>query len=112
MADREDRIAQNEAVFRLMNERTLEVLAEMGTADDQPRPLEIICECGSAGCVSTISVSPDDYERARSNPRWFLVCQGHEIPDVEDVIDECDEYLFVEKHPDEDAVARQTDPRG
>ena len=111
MGDREDRIAQNEAVFRLLNERTLEVLAEMGTVDDRPRPLEIICECGSASCKAMLAVSMEDYERARTDPRWFLVLPGHELPDVESVIVERSEYLFVEKHAGEDAVARDSDPR-
>ena len=111
MGDREDRIAQNEAVFRLMNERTLEVLDEMGAPDDERRPLDIVCECGSAACTSTLSVTVDDYERARSDSRWFIVGRGHEIPDVETVIDERDAYLLVEKLVGEDAVARATDPR-
>ena len=111
MGDREDRIVQNEAVFRLMNERTLEVLEEMGAPDDRPRPLEIVCECGLASCTSTLAVSPADYERARSNPHWFLVTPGHEIPDVETVIEERSGYVFVEKDPGEDELARATDPR-
>jgi hypothetical protein len=112
MGDREDRIAQNEAVFRLMNERTLEVLAEMGAPDDEPRPLEIVCECGDASCTTTIMASPAEYERARSDPRWFLVAHGHEVPDVESVIDDRPDHLLVEKHASEDEIARATDPRG
>lgn len=111
MGDREDRIAQNEAVFRLMNERTLEVLDEMGAPDDEARPLELVCECGSAACTTSISVTAEDYERARTDPRWFLVARGHEVPDVETVFLERRDYVFVEKHPGEDDVARATDPR-
>lgn len=112
MGHREDRIAQNEAVFRLVNERTVEVLAELGAPDERQRPLELVCECGDASCLATVVVGPAEYESARSDPRWFLVARGHEMPDVETVVDDRERYLVVEKHPGEDEVARASDPRG
>jgi len=36
----------------------------------------------------------------RLNPRRFAVLPGHEIEDIEQVVERTDRYLVVEKHTD------------
>jgi hypothetical protein len=90
---REERLAANEARFRDINEG----------AEDRRRETNAgryVCECANSGCVSWIVVDRETYERVRSNPRHFLVLSGHELPEIEVVVERTDDYLVVEK-PDE-----------
>jgi hypothetical protein len=41
----------------------------------------------------------------------FLIKPGHELLEVEDVIEEHDRFFVVRKHAEEQVIARQTDPR-
>jgi hypothetical protein len=109
MDDRTERIGQNEALFRSVNER-IEALTAFGTITET---MSVVCECGSASCAEQIEVSVGDYERIRSDPTFFIIRPGHEIRDVEKVVEETESFHVVKK-VDIDAaqVARETDPRG
>lgn len=109
MSSREEQIGLNEAVFREVNER-IEDIAE--AFDVKSEPLDLVCECGDATCVQRITMSHAEYEQLRSDPRQFAVHPGHEIPDVERVLDKRKGYDIVEKdHGVPEQVAEQTDPR-
>jgi hypothetical protein len=102
--DRKDRIARNETLFREVNERVKELVPAEGG-------IEFICECGYDECVDRVPLSGDEYERVRSDPVEFFVKPGHEIPDVEEVVETHERFLLVRKHVEERDIARQTDPR-
>lgn len=105
MSRRKERIARNEALFREVNERVKDIVPSEGS-------IEFICECGYEECIERVSLSADEYERVRSDPVEFFVKPGHEILDVEEVVETHDHYLLVRKHVIERNIARQTDPRG
>ncbi len=110
MEERKSRIGLNEAVFREVNER-IEQLSETFGLDQEP--LDLICECGDASCVQRITMSHSEYESLREEPRQFAVSSGHEIPDVERIVEQRGGYDVVEKREGAPAqVARATDPRG
>ena len=90
MATREERLAQNEARFREINESAQPQRESQGTG-------RFVCECADRGCAVWIEVPPDHYAAVRSNPRRFLVTPGHEMPDVEQVIERMDGYFVIEK---------------
>ena len=94
MADeRVRRVGLNEAVFRQVNER-IEDLADTFGLGEQ---LDLICECGDATCTSRIEMSREEYERVRSDPTTFAVISGHEIPDVEEVVERRRTYDVIRK---------------
>jgi hypothetical protein len=103
---REERIARNEAIFRVVNERVREVRPE----DDSER-VGFLCECGDESCTETVYVMVRDYERIRSEPTYFIVVPGHEVTSVEAPVEEHDGFLVVRKNPEEAAIALDTDPR-
>ena len=72
---RDERLAQNEALFRQVNERLLDVSSRLGTLDSGP---EFVCECSEEDCVERITLSPAEYESLRADPRRFVVLAGHE----------------------------------
>jgi hypothetical protein len=110
VTDREARLAKNEALFRGVNEKVREVKGQLG-AEESDAYVEFICECGRADCVEQVPLTRAEYERVRSSPVQFVLTPGHEIDDVEGVVDRNDRYVVVEKHPEEATVARATDPR-
>ena len=109
MSDREQRLAENEAAFRDVNE-SLRYVAGQGTATVEP--MRLVCECGDAGCAEFVEVTAGEYEGVRAVPTHFIVRPGHVAPEVERVVEEHDRFSVVEKGPGEPAeIARETDPR-
>jgi hypothetical protein len=108
--ERGERIGVNEALFREVNEQIEQL--NLRSPGRGPATMQIVCECGSATCVERFEVELEEYERARKDPRRFLVVPGHEIPDVEIVIERNDAYVVVEKNDAEaEQIAEETDPR-
>ena len=107
--EREARIGRNEALFREINERMESLQASFDSLADQA---DFVCECGDVTCGDQITMSLTEYERLRSNPTWFAVKPGHEMKDVEDVVEKRSGYDIVSKHEGVPAdIARAEDPR-
>jgi hypothetical protein len=104
---REERLSENEALFRAVNERIEE--AASGEAAEQL--FEIFCECADLDCLERIEISRGSYEQARAEPDLFIVRPGHEQPTVEEVIVETRTYLLIRKTGDASAIAAELDPR-
>jgi len=98
MSDRAQRIAENEVLFRTVNERIDNLNERFGESADA---VEMVCECGRSECVERIELAPDAYRRLREDPFRFAVRPGHEYPASETVVEEADGYLVVEKKPGE-----------
>ncbi len=107
MDKRGERIGRNEAFFREVNERI-----ERVTETLQVETLTILCECGDPSCLEQIEVSLPDYERVRADPTLFFIRAGHEDFDVEDVVEEHEDYHVVRKKDGSAAAeAQRLDPR-
>jgi hypothetical protein len=104
---REERFARNEALFREVNERIVDVSSSYELGDS----LEFLCECGSENCLAVIPVARAEYERVRSEPDRFLVIAGHENLELERVVERHDGYLVVQKLGEAGEIAEATDPR-
>lgn len=99
------RAAENENLFRRINERVEEL------TDDAREGLPIVCECADAACSERLAVQRDEYERIRAHAEWFFVAPGHEVPAIESVVEEGDGWLVVAKRGEAGDVAREGDPR-
>jgi mannose-1-phosphate guanylyltransferase len=107
MDEREERVAQNEATSREINEKIEQ--AQTRSPDDYFR---IVCECGRRDCSRVIAISVAEYESVRSDARYFAVVSTHVIADVEEVVRETDRFSVVRKHEGTPAqVAEDEDPR-
>ena len=95
MTTREERVGQNEAFFREVNERVKEVNETFSTLTGTG---DFVCECGEATCVERIRLPMDSYQAIRADPALFAIVPGHDKPDVEDVVEEHGEYAVVRKH--------------
>jgi hypothetical protein len=92
ISGRDRRLAENETLFRSVNERRFQ--AE--TADSVPEWLEIVCECADRGCRRALTLATAEYEWLRQNPSRFAVLPGHERPAVENVVERFPGYVIVE----------------
>jgi hypothetical protein len=100
------RVARNEATFRDVNE-TL----QRGRWPGEGKATAFLCECAQLWCTRLIELTPQDYERIRAHPRRFLVALGHDVPDVESIVERHRGYVVVEKREEAGEVAEITDPR-
>jgi UV DNA damage repair endonuclease len=92
MKSRDERLVENELLFRKVNER----IVELG---DQPGDeFKIVCECASEDCTQLVVLRADEYLRVRKHPDRFIVLPGHEVASLEDVVENSGGHLVVEKH--------------
>ncbi len=91
----ERKIAANEARLRSMNERMVD--AERDFREDGEQLHEIMCECAREDCETMLRIDMATFTRVRSNPIRFFVVPGHEIPEVEAVVETHEDWLVVEK---------------
>jgi recombinational DNA repair protein RecR len=107
--DRARRIGENETLYRAVNERIEGLNEAFGHVTET---MTVVCECGDIECTQQIEISVPDYERVRSDPTLFVIVPGHEIQDVEDVMERHDAFHVVSKHRGKPArIAEERDPR-
>ena len=105
--ERERRLALNEAAFRIANER----IDEWPERRERQGAAPYYCECAEPDCRVRIELDRAAYEHVRSSSRQFAVAPGHEVPDVETVIERHDDYVIVEKAPGVTPLVERLDPR-
>jgi hypothetical protein len=103
----QQRIGFNEAALRAVNE-AVEAGRGLRGADDL---LAFVCECARLGCNQLLSLTVAEYEAVRRDPRRFVIVDGHELPETEDVVERHERYSVVEKRAAGAEVAEERDPR-
>lgn len=90
MPTREERLARNEARFREINEAAQPQREQTGEG-------RFVCECADRSCLAWIEIPVDIYLEQRKNPQRFFVVPGHEVPDVEKIVEQHPGFYVVEK---------------
>ena len=90
---RKRKLAQNQALFREVNDR----IHELAGRWSRRAQLDIVCECSDESCAELIPLAFSDYEPVRHFATRFLVLPGHEIPELERVVLQGSGYIVVEK---------------
>lgn len=103
----QERLAANEDTFRQVNEG----IARGQWPGEDDRPVSFRCECARLGCNLLIELRLPEYEAIRGHSRRFLVVDGHELPEVEAVVERRDGYVVVEKGGEAGELAERRDPR-
>jgi hypothetical protein len=93
---RRRRFAENQALFREINER-IEASAEALGADSYA--YEFVCECSSLECFGRFELTLHEYGRVRARDTRFVVLSGHEHSG-EDVVERRGAVAIVEKRDD------------
>jgi hypothetical protein len=105
--DRQERLAKNESLFRTLNENIRGLASTLHGGE----PFEFICECSTSGCFERLSLTLGEYERIRADGTHFLLADGHEDIEIEQVIAHQPGYVVVEKDGVAGLVAEDDDPR-
>jgi hypothetical protein len=107
-ADKHRKVAR--AAAAEVNGRQVNEAIERGTRE--AGAAVFVCECGKLGCNETVEMTIAAYEAVRSGFERFLVIPGHELTDIEDVVERHDDYLVVAKRDGRAvAIAAATDDR-
>ena len=109
MEAREQRLAQNEALFREVNEK-VEAIATQHGGDDHV--YEFYCECANADCSLQVPATLAEYEAVRAHSTRFLVAPEHWLPAIETVEQRTDRFWVIEKHGEAGRFVEHLDPRG
>lgn len=90
---RRQRFAENQALFREINER---IEATAGAQGADSYAYEFVCECSSLECFGRFELTLQEYDRVRERDSRFVVLSGHEQPD-EDVVERRGALAIVKK---------------
>lgn len=97
------RAASNQALVRVVNEAM--------RVDRPDEAIAFRCECGQIGCNQLIELTRAEYKDVRAHPRRFAIVAGHEIDEIETIVERHDRYAVVEAHdPAAAAIAERTSP--
>jgi hypothetical protein len=101
------RLAENQAVFRRLNETVQKSYEETKAIAEQERiydlafradmALHFYCECADENCHKRIVMTLSRYNKIHKKRDRFIVSHGHEVKEVERVITKERTYAIVEK---------------
>lgn len=102
------RLVENEAIFRLRNERIIARLDGLAKKSSQKgrqatlppsrdATLNFYCECSDMDCRQWIKLPIDTYRAIHKKRDHFIVKPGHEDTSIEAVVDKETHYYVVQK---------------
>lgn len=107
----ERRLAENEVIFRKLNEQVhsgYEETNRLAREDNQPefivshqrddRPLHFYCECSDEKCAKRIRMNVHEYQRIHESRDRFIIVAGHDVAHIEKIIEKNDDYWVVQKN--------------
>ena len=103
-------MAENEVVFRQYNEQVMQSFEELKAIAKEHNqedliqqhdlPVYFYCECSDENCEQRIWLKPSDYNSIHQDRDKFTIACGHEISEIEKIVDTNKNYCVVEKNID------------
>lgn len=90
----ERRLVENEVIFREANKSIAEFVKESSVVS---APLRFYCECSRPECRERIELTPEEYKELHQSSRQFIALNGHEIPEIEKIILQDEDFNVIEK---------------
>jgi hypothetical protein len=111
--ERDRRFAENEMMFRSVNENIEAVGEELLGESPEAKVWDFLCECHDVECGAHVPMTPPEYEAVRASGRRFVVAPSdeHVNTEVERVVDRSTRYWVVEKVGEAGEIAEESDPR-
>jgi hypothetical protein len=106
--DRDARKAENESLFRDVNERLEDTALRWGSAEHK---IAFLCECADLECIDRVELTVAQYEHVRASPTRFAIVPGHADPALEDVTERYPDVEVVTKRGEAATRAEVDDPR-
>ena len=110
--NRDTRAAQNEDLFRQINER-LHSLADLEGGGGESRQ-QFVCECEQKTCSLVVELTSSEYRAVRTDGTRFLVYPtgAHTSPELETVVERHDRFWVVAKRGEAGIEAELLADRG
>ena len=107
MDEQQRKYAENEVVFRKANEaatKELEALQQTSTSEGEhdlapndELPMYFYCECADEKCHERIRLTKREYEDLHQSSDQFVILPGHNVPEVERIVQNNQSWMVVEK---------------
>jgi hypothetical protein len=107
----ERRLAENEVVFRQLNEQVKKGVEETNKLaieenqhdmiidlEDWQTSLQFYCECSDENCTKRVTVDYAEYNKIHEQRDHFIVAPGHEVAKIEQVVRKEDGFVVVKKY--------------
>jgi hypothetical protein len=94
MTPRDERMRENEDLFRTANDRLREQIEDDVAAE---RSIPFLCECMDDLCMERIDMTLGDYRHVGADGDTFAVAPGHAAPQGEVVVEERNAFHVVQK---------------
>jgi hypothetical protein len=107
MSSREERVARNEKGRRDVN-LELEQISEEELHAQKFNAIEVLCECGRDSCFERIQLSIAKYDAVHTQRDRFVVFPGHEMLELERLVERNDGYLVVDKFGEAEEALKQS----
>jgi hypothetical protein len=95
MATRDDRLEENQRVFRVVNERMRTSASSAGVTDYKPIPF--LCECADGACLGRLEATMEQFERAHLDPDQYVILPGHATVEGEEIVELNEGFHTVRK---------------
>lgn len=93
-AERQRRLAANEAIAREVNAQVEQLAARWNEHDEA---MELLCECSLGDCTERVHVPLDRYLEVRQSPVRFMLVDSHVDERIENRVGEAGDSTVVEK---------------
>jgi hypothetical protein len=107
----ERRLAENEVLFRQLNEQIhkgYEETNQLALEDNQPEflvrqksndaPKHFFCECADEKCGERVLINVNEYNEIHRHRDRFVILPGHELESIEEVLVKKPGYYVVRKY--------------
>lgn len=101
------RLVENEMFFKQPNQAVVQGLSDLEqlaeTTDQQDllpdttQSIQFYCECSDETCRKRIAMTPRQYTDLHKNHNQFIVLPGHDVPQIERIVQSAKDYVVVEK---------------
>jgi hypothetical protein len=108
MDSREKRLAENEALFRDVNERVRALAASHGR---DAHAYEFFCECSNINCSFQLEATLAEYEAVRAHGDRFLIKPEHFLPEIERIVEKNERWWVVMKEGAAGELVEELNPR-
>src|SRR5262245_8047432 len=93
------RMRENEELMEQLNRRIERTIDEIRDEEDEDpdAPIAFLCECSRLDCRERIEMTPSRFDRIHRDADLFILIPGHELLEVERVVDQEGDALIVRK---------------
>lgn len=114
------RMEENQLYFRRPNQKVAggfdelkKIAKDQGDNEllkDADPIINFFCECSDEDCKQRIRFRPGRYRALHKNKSHFTIMPGHDVPEIEHIVESSKNYIIVEKYNTPKAKVKKPRP--